>query len=178
MGLFSQFTIWSGGQTGVDQGALDAAIALGIPHGGWCPKGRRSEAGPIPLKYMLKEHGSAKYPPRTKQNVMDSDMTLIVTWGDRLTQGPGTSLTRRYIYDLDKLEFCVNLDHNFKKQRPSQDPADIFPDSRYLLEYIEKHKVNIMNVAGPRESSHEGIQYKTCLFLSCTFQSFKNRGNL
>ena len=52
MGLFSQFTIWSGGQTGVDQGALDAAIALGIPHGGWCPKGRRSEAGPIPLKYM------------------------------------------------------------------------------------------------------------------------------
>ncbi|MGD8275114.1 MAG: putative molybdenum carrier protein, partial [Thiohalocapsa sp.] len=27
----------SGGQTGVDRAALDAALAAGVPVGGWCP---------------------------------------------------------------------------------------------------------------------------------------------
>ena len=79
--------IVSGGQTGVDRGALDAAIAAGIPHGGWCPRGRLAEDGPIAAQYQLRETRSAKYYIRTRKNVLDSDATLI------LCRGP---LDRRY----------------------------------------------------------------------------------
>jgi len=71
--------IVSGGQTGVDQAALDAAIHCGLPHGGWCPKGRKFENGTIPAQYDLKETGSSDYLVRTEANVVDSDATLIIT---------------------------------------------------------------------------------------------------
>ena len=47
------FKIISGGQTGVDRVALDVSLELGIPCGGWCPKGRKAEDGPIPERYPL-----------------------------------------------------------------------------------------------------------------------------
>ncbi len=78
--------IISGGQTGADQAALDAAIKLGIPHGGWIPKGRSTENGKLPDKYKLKEMPTKSYPNRTEQNVIDSDGTLIITHG-KLTGG-------------------------------------------------------------------------------------------
>jgi hypothetical protein len=74
--------IVSGGQTGADRGGLDAAIELGIPHGGWCPKGRKAEDGAIPLTYDLTETGSADYRVRTEKNVLDSDATAIFTCGE------------------------------------------------------------------------------------------------
>jgi hypothetical protein len=43
--------IVSGGQTGADRAALDWAISRGVPHGGWCAKGRKAEDGPIPARY-------------------------------------------------------------------------------------------------------------------------------
>ncbi len=68
--------IISGGQTGVDRAALDAAIELNIPHGGWCPKGRLAELGQtIPDKYQLQETESSEYSQRTKLNIHDSDGT-------------------------------------------------------------------------------------------------------
>ena len=73
--------IVSGGQTGADRGGLDAAIYSNIPHGGWCPKGIRSEDGVIPGKYQLQETASSDYLKRTEQNVIDSDATLIFTIG-------------------------------------------------------------------------------------------------
>ncbi len=73
--------IVSGGQTGADRGGLDAAIELGIPHGGWCPKGRKSEDGTIPLIYQLVETSSSDYKVRTEKNVADSDATVIFTYG-------------------------------------------------------------------------------------------------
>jgi hypothetical protein len=72
----------SGGQTGADQGALDAAIALKIPHGGWCPKGRKCEHGVIPAKYSLRETESPAYEERTEWNVRDSDGTVVLTFGN------------------------------------------------------------------------------------------------
>lgn len=69
--------IISGGQTGADRGGLDAAIHCGIPHGGWCPKGRIAEDGVIPADYYLNEMASPEYLPRTKANVVDSDATVI-----------------------------------------------------------------------------------------------------
>jgi predicted Rossmann-fold nucleotide-binding protein len=74
--------IISGGQTGADQAALDVAIELGIPHGGWIPKGRKTEAGRLPEKYHLKEMPTAEYRKRTEQNVIDSDGTLIISHGE------------------------------------------------------------------------------------------------
>jgi hypothetical protein len=78
--------IVSGGQTGADQAALDVAIELGISHGGWIPKGRKTERGPLPSKYQLQEMPTASYPTRTERNVKDSDGTLIISHGE-LTGG-------------------------------------------------------------------------------------------
>ena len=73
--------IISGGQTGADQAALDFAIDRGIPHGGWVPKGRKTETGMLPEKYQLKEMETASYSKRTEQNVIDSDGTFIISHG-------------------------------------------------------------------------------------------------
>src|SRR6478735_3602017 len=77
----------SGGQTGADRAALDWAIAKGIPHGGWCPKGRKAEDGPIDNGYRLQETPSANYVQRTEWNVRDSDSTVIFSIGETLTGG-------------------------------------------------------------------------------------------
>lgn len=88
-----RFCIISGGQTGVDRAALDWAIANRIPHGGWCPKGRRAEDGPLPRRYKLRETPSRSYAQRTRWNVRDSDATLIFSAANSLTGG--SELTRR-----------------------------------------------------------------------------------
>ncbi len=75
----------SGGQTGVDRAALDAAVELGIAIGGWLPKGRRTEDGPLDAKYPLLEMATSDYPSRTRQNTIDSDTTLILVLGGRLS---------------------------------------------------------------------------------------------
>ena len=82
--------IISGGQTGVDRAALDAALEYNFPCGGWCPKGRLAEDGIISQKYPLKETESSEYEVRTKLNVRGSDGTLILTWGKPTG---GTTLT-------------------------------------------------------------------------------------
>lgn len=73
--------IISGGQTWAYRAALDVAIELGIPHGGWIPKGRKTEDGVLPYKHQLQEMRTASYPKRTEQNVIDSDGTLILSHG-------------------------------------------------------------------------------------------------
>ena len=70
--------IISGGQTGADRAALDWAIASGVPHGGWCPKGRKAEDGPIPSCYTLTESPSANYLQRTEWNARDADGTAVL----------------------------------------------------------------------------------------------------
>ena len=66
------YKVISGGQTGADVAALDVAIELNIPHGGWIPKGRKTESGPLPAKYQLQEMSTGSYTRRTEQNVIDS----------------------------------------------------------------------------------------------------------
>ncbi len=132
--------IVSGGQTGVDRGALDAAIALGIPHGGWCPRGRLAEDGPIPAGYRLTETESAEYSVRTERNVLDSDGTLILFRGEL---SGGTELTRRLAGRHQKPCFVVDLD-------AMSEPEAV---RRWLVE----SRVQTLNVAGPRESQNRGI---------------------
>jgi hypothetical protein len=160
--------IISGGQTGVDRGALDAALALEIPHGGCCPKGRLAEDGPIPAKYQLQETDSADYAVRTERNVLESDATLILCrWGRspsfrrkngtipfrRLTGG--TLLTKRLCEEYRKPHRVINLN------RP--------PSKKTILEWLKKSNVQILNVAGPRESQYPGVQRQCREFLVALF---------
>ncbi len=145
--VFVPRRIVSGGQTGVDRAALDVAISLGIDHGGWCPAGRLSEDGSIPSRYQLEETESADYPVRTEQNVIDSDATLILYRG-RLKGG--TLLTRK-ICDRTGKPFAL-----FRLERDLPDDA-----RRWLVH----QQPDTLNVAGPRESTCQGIYGQTTVFL-------------
>ena len=132
--------IISGGQTGVDRGALDAAISLGIAHGGWCPAGRLAEDGPIADVYHLMETLSPDYAVRTEQNVVDADATLILCRGEI---SGGTGLTQQLVQQHDKP--CLTVDLGMQ------------PDVADVSRWLAKHKVAVLNVAGPRESASPGI---------------------
>jgi len=97
--------IISGGQTGADRAALDAAIACGVPHGGWCPQGRLAEDGPIAECYELQEMEEVDYPARTRANVVAADLTLVFSHGP-LTGG--SLLTQQFAEELGKP--CVHID--------------------------------------------------------------------
>jgi hypothetical protein len=138
----------SGGQTGVDRAALNAALERGVPCGGWCPRGRRAEDGPIPERYPLRETPWHGYPQRTRWNVRDSDGTLVLTAGpaDR-----GTALTLQVAARLHKP--CLVVDLN-------DDPA-----AAVVWDWARAHGIRVLNVAGPRESSAPGIQARALRFL-------------
>jgi hypothetical protein len=140
--------IISGGQTGVDRAALDVALAVGLPCGGWCPKGRRAEDGPVPERYPLQETASASYPRRTAANVRDSDGTLVLTHGrpDR-----GTALTMRLAARYRKPLLILDL---------AEEPAP-----GQVLQWAEARQVRVLNVAGPRESSQPGVYEQARRFL-------------
>jgi len=132
--------ILSGGQTGVDRAALDAAIEFGIPHGGWCPKDRMAEDGRIPLKYRLKETFSPDYAVRTRLNVRDADGTLILY---REPLEGGTALTWQFAVEMEKPVLLVELGF-----------PPVFEAFRlWLLE----NSIRTLNIAGPRESQRPGI---------------------
>ena len=132
--------IVSGGQTGVDRAALDFAIRRGIPHGGYCPKGRRSESGRIAAKYRLTECASADYAMRTALNVAHSDGTLVLTRGR--PEG-GTQRTVFLCGEYSKPALVIDLDRRLKS-------AD-------FIDWLQMHAIATLNVAGPRESKHAGI---------------------
>jgi hypothetical protein len=140
--------IVSGGQTGVDRAALDVAIALGIPHGGWCPRGRRAEDGVIPAHYALRETESADYAVRTERNVVDSDGTLVLCGG---TPAGGTLLTCELARRHGKPLLIVDL---------GQDP-----DPAAFRRWLDTNAVRVLNVAGPRESQRPGIGAMAHIFL-------------
>lgn len=137
--LSSNFRIVSGGQTGADVAALDWAIARGVEHGGWCPKGRRSEKGRIPPQYNLTETPLANYLQRTEWNVRDSGATVIFTLEDRLEGGSKRTA-----------QFAEKTGRPWLHFRPSVHP-------KFLIQFLLQHKVTTLNVAGKRESSAPGI---------------------
>jgi hypothetical protein len=141
--------IVSGGQTGVDRAALDVALELGLPCGGWCPRGRRAEDGPILEHYPLAETPWDGYPQRTEWNVRDCDGTLILTHGE---PDRGTALTLELVRRQKKPHLVVDL------SKP--------PGAAVVHEWGRSHQVRVLNVAGPRESSNPGIYVAAVRFLS------------
>jgi hypothetical protein len=149
-------TIVSGGQTGADRAALDIAIDLGIPHGGWVPKGRAAEDGAIPARYRVTETESSAYDERTKLNVRDSDGTLIIARGP-LTGG--TAFTYDHARALGKPVLVIDISG-----------ASIDDAARTISEWIERSKIETLNVAGPRASQDPTIYALTHAVLSATLQ--------
>lgn len=142
--LFKKVTnmkIVSGGQTGVDRAALDAAIECNIEVGGWCPAGRKAEDGKIPGHYPLTELPGAGYRKRTLKNVQDSNGTVIIYFSEL---SGGTRLT---------VDFCI------KEKKPyvliDADQLSESQASQKIIEFIAEFKVDVLNVAGSRASNEE-----------------------
>jgi hypothetical protein len=140
----------SGGQTGADVAGLKAAEILKIPTGGTAPKGFKTENGndlTLKTRFGLTESSTNDYKQRTKDNIVNSDGTVIFC--DRVS--PGSILTKKYCSELRK-------------------PCVINPSKEYFLQWLEENKINVLNVAGNRESVSPGIETKTIKFLTSTLE--------
>ena len=143
MPIVNDLKIVSGGQTGADRAALDWAIQHGLPHGGWCPKGRKAEDGPIATRYKLQETRTAKYKQRTVLNVRDSDGTVIFTLAEKLTGG--SKATARAAQEAGKP--CLHLS-----------PKSICKEAaRLLRQFVQDNSIKVLNVAGPRASKEPEV---------------------
>jgi hypothetical protein len=134
----------SGGQTGVDRAALDFALSNGLVCKGWCPKGRLAEDGTINARYPLAETNTADSIVRTEMNIIDSDATLIVYIDE---MDPGTLATRDYAFEHHKPLFIWKIGRN----------RNVNQFRQWLLD----HRVNVLNVAGPRLSYAPDIYGET-----------------
>ena len=133
--------IISGGQTGADRAALDVAIRNGLPHQGWCPRGRKAEDGVIGGQYNLKETPSANYIQRTEWNVRETDGTVGFTLAGDASAG-----------SLRTIEFAR------KHKRPCAhiSRAGNYKPEEALQRFVQGHGIGRLNVAGLRESKEPG----------------------
>lgn len=137
--VYDRFVLVSGGQSGADRAALDWAIENGVRHGGWCPRGRRTEDGVLPDCYRLRETPASGYLTRTEWNVRDSDATLIFTLSDKLDGGSKRTA-----------DFADKLGRPWLHVRPGVHP-------KFVARFLNQRAVATLNVAGKRESSAPGI---------------------
>jgi hypothetical protein len=135
--------IISGGQTGADIAGIDAAIANDFPYGGWVPKGRRTEDGPLPDKYQLQEMPTNSYPKRTERNVLDSDGTVIFTHG-RLSGG--SDLTRKVAAKHGKPWLHLNM-----REYSVQEAVE------KLRIWVNENRIEVLNMAGRSASKDPDI---------------------
>ncbi|HPG73737.1 MAG TPA: putative molybdenum carrier protein [Bacteroidales bacterium] len=155
--MFPKYII-SGGQTGADRAALDFALSHNIACGGYCPKGRYAEDGRIDKKYPLKETAGTYYQERTRLNVSESDGTLIFICGGII--GKGTHYTRSTCIQLNKPFLVIDLFNN---------PGNNIEQCR---QWIQQESIEVINIAGNRESTSLGI-YRLCSsFLSDLFAGY------
>ena len=155
MSAISPTKLLSGAQTGTDRAALDWAIFRDIPHGGWCPKGRKAEDGKIPPQYQLTETPSASYLQRTEWNVRDSDGTVIFTVAAALAGG--SKRTADFAKKHGKPWLHLS-------ERGSYESA-----GERLAAFIREHDIKTLNVAGSRGSKEPGVAAFVKLALETAF---------
>ena len=130
----------------MDRAALDVALKHGIDCGGWCPVGRLDESGRIPDRYPVKELEEGSFAERTLQNVKDSDGTIVIYFNK--LRG-GTQYTVHCCEELQRPHKLINA-------------ANISPQeaAKFIADFVPEHKIDILNVAGPRQSEWpEGYEY-------------------
>lgn len=158
----ARLRITSGGQTGVDRAALDAALDAGLAVGGACPAGRAAEDGPIPARYPLTETQGADPAERTRLNVIAADATLILVPDlARDAWGPGTTRT---------LDVAAALGKPCRAVVPD---ARVATACAEIIQWLVANDVGVLNVAGPRESEAPGINAKARAFLDVLFSELK-----
>jgi|SRR3990167_8561670 len=157
--------IISGGQTGVDRAALDVSIKMGIVHGGWCPRGRAAEDGIIAEHYNLIETNSGDPSERTKLNIQDSDGTLILVTSIPVKVNDGTILTIHEVKEKRKLHLIIDLSKNENVDEK-------------IANWIKENNIQILNIAGPRESQCPGIYGATSKTLISTLSLIKAKINV
>ncbi len=146
--------IISGGQTGVDQAALQVAINTGIDHGGWCPPGRVCENGLIPEQFKLKEtpkerDASAPDVPRSQRtiwNVRDADGVLIFCESTKLQSDRGTKLAFETSLKLGKPYLVMNINEQ--------------QDFNKIRNWILDFEIRVLSIGGPSEETSLGIYEK------------------
>ena len=136
----------SGGQTGVDQGALAAAFEMGVETGGHAPHGWRTDRGPNPLLGLLglRQHSSSDYRPRTLANIKDSDGTLQIIFDEST---PGTRLTYSGAQAANKPLFVLKLD-----LRDDEFLGTLLEvQTAEAVSWIVSNEIRVLNVAGHRD---------------------------
>ena len=139
--------IISGGQIGADQAALDVAIKLGFPHGGWIQKGRKTQSGILPAKYQLKELPTAGYKRRIEQNVIDSDGTVIISHGEPT----GGAEYSRKMADKHRRP-CLHVDLK---------ESSTFVIASKINTWVLENNIEVLNVTGSRASEDSTIYKDT-----------------
>lgn len=137
--------IISGGQTGVDRAALHAAQCCGLQTGGWLPKnclcldGFRRDLLDL---YGMLEHKNVGYPPRTKQNVFDSDATVrfATNW-----RSAGEKMTLNAIRLFNKPYYDIKSEEDIPK----------------VVDWMKSNNFSIVNFAGNSETTSPGIYDKS-----------------
>ena len=148
----------SGGQTGVDRAGLDAALRVDVPTGGWMPKGWKAKDGIHPEfadKYGMTEHPNVGYAPRTKQNVADSDGTIIIAED---LNSPGTKLTIKTANRLRKRLYVCDADTG----------------SFDLVEWIVDEGIETVNIAGHSAEEYPEIYGRAYNLLVLTFERWRH----
>jgi len=141
----------SGGQTGADRAALDFAIKHRYPHGGWIGLGRKAEDGSVPLKYQLTELTEGGYRQRTRRNIESSDGTLILNLGKL---DGGTQTTIAFAQKIAKPYLVIQLDNGITDKMTA-----------LIIQWLVEQRINVLNIAGPRESKRPGIYSLSCELL-------------
>ncbi len=134
--------IISGGQTGVDRGALQAALDRQLSCGGWCPAGRAAEDGRIPAHFPVTELAGAGYAQRTERNVLDSDATVLIHFG---TISGGSRLTLHCCREANRPSLEIDASKIEAAEAVQQ-----------MLAFVGEYQLACLNIAGPRESGAPG----------------------
>jgi putative molybdenum carrier protein len=159
----------SGGQTGVDQAALEAAEACGLDIGGWCPPGRASEAGPIPERWPLREtpvERSRDAPDvprslRTEWNVRDADGTLILAAAGDAARDRGSA-------------WAAECARRYGRPLLVCDPDEPAAADR-IVDWLCAHAIETLGVGGPSERTEPGVGGAAYTLLVAVFRRLSVR---
>jgi hypothetical protein len=144
--------IISNGESGAARGALDAAIGLGIEHGGWCVKGRGAEDGLVPERYQLEESFSPTPAVAVQRNVVDADGTAVFAVSEGGEQGADGVDARRFCRQRARPVRVVDLGR-------AAEEAPRFRD------WLDEHRIATLHIAGPTEGASPGLAERVRAFL-------------